>query len=144
MKVKDLWIKYKVFIIGAVIAIIQAVVGLNQTDQTISWVTIGMAAVTALSAWVANNLRGQAMSIMGIVLSAAVYLFQSHDAHVKVDGMHLFLLVLEQLGILLGGYNAPPFKNATYETNKTIVLAKENPPVASQQVSDAKKEEVSK
>lgn len=134
---KTIWDKYKIFVLGATVAVIQAIVGLNQPDTKVQWFTIALAAVTALSAWAARNLRGQVMSIAGIIFGSATYILQAVQAHTPVDVQHIFFLALEQIGILLGGYAMPPLKPLTYETNKVIEQAKEVPPKPSTQAADS-------
>lgn len=127
---KTIWSKYKVFISGLIGAIIIGLLPVLQpTNEAVTIVSIVMAAITAASSWFANNLRGKAQSISGIIFSVAIMVVPVLFAHGNIDFQKLASLILTQVAAQFFGYSSAPFKPASYEHNEVIVQAKEKPPV---------------
>jgi hypothetical protein len=121
-KLKQLWLKNKVLITGAIGAIIIGILQLRGNNPT--WYAISMASIVAFSSWVANNLRGQWASITGILLTVTINFLTMQHNNVPFDTMGLFMFAIEQAGILFFGYSIPPLKQQQYEEDPMIRNAK--------------------
>lgn len=121
---KTWWAKNKVFVFGGIAAIIEAVVAFT-SQETINWVLVGMAALTALAGYLGRTLRGQVGSIVGIIFTLILGILPSLISKTPVDWEHQLLWTLGQIGALFFGLTAPPAKTIGYERTETIKDAKE-------------------
>lgn len=123
------WQRYKVFITGLIGAVVMALLPVfSDVSPELSGAGIAMAILTALSSYLANNLRGKAQSIGGIVFTVLVFVVPTLLNHGHIDYKSLIYIVLLQISVQFYAYAAPPFKPDTYEQNALIVQAKEIPP----------------
>lgn len=101
-------------LIAAIAMTLQQFIG-----KTIDWKVIGFAVLVAASSWAGNNLRGKGVSVLGI-LGVAGYAISTVATNGTINLNQLILALLIGFGALI----APPPKNASYETNPTIMAAK--------------------
>lgn len=128
---KDFLSKNKVLLAGLAAAIamaLQQFVGVQVTDY---WV-IAYAIFTAGVAYLANNLRGQWVTIMSLITTAGAAIWKAHTNGGHVDVFQLILLAV----LTLLGVAAPPPKSREYEHSSPIVEAK----VEAKEIAAAKKE----
>lgn len=125
------WQKNKVFITGLIGAIIIGLLPVLQPgmNQSTTIAVIVMAAVTAISSYLAKNLRGKAQSIAGIIFSVLTMVLPVAFAHGKLDLQALASLILTQVAAQFFGFSSSPFKPSTYEHNEAIAEAKKIPPI---------------
>lgn len=110
---------YKVIIFGVISAIILAVTELAGSGTANIKVLIYAAAMAALS-FLANNLRGQVATIIGIVLTSfATFITMEQNGNISWTQ-----LVLSLLAALLGIFT-PPAKSIGYESAPAIIEAKQ-------------------
>lgn len=111
--------KYKVVIFGVLAAVALAVNELVGAGEANTKVLIYAAAMAALS-FLANSLRGQWATIIGVVLTSfATYLTMEQNGDVS-----WVQLIGSLLAALLAVF-APPAKSRGYENTTTIVQAKQ-------------------
>lgn len=121
-------LKNKVFLIGlaaSICVVLQQFLGQPDIDYKV----IGFAALMAILSYVANQWRGQGVTILGVVGTLA-------GTFVSINSTGHFTwnqFIISAVAALLSAV-APPPKPATYEKNVAIVEAKEIPPV--EQVKD--------
>jgi hypothetical protein len=113
----------KVFIIGllgSIAVAMQAFVGQTTTD----WKVVGFAVFTAILSYFANNLRGQWVTILGVIGTLASTVFTSISTGVP---LHWNQIILQAILAILAVV-APPAKDRSYEHDPAIELAKGNAP----------------
>lgn len=121
MEQQSVWSKYKVLITGLIAAVAIAIQPLVvETAEHVKWPVLGVAAgMTALS-FLANNLRGQGATILGIIgITADVsynLLEKGQFSWEKAGLMALIAYAFAHIG--------PP-KTVGYEKTATIESAKE-------------------
>lgn len=121
---KTFWAKNKVFILGLLGAIVYAIMGIESTPD-LSWKQFLMPTILAVGSFMANNLRGQAQSIVGIFITVIAGYFTKGDQTTQ----QFLQWVVVQVGVLFFGFTGAPAKPITYEHNETIVEAKQIPAV---------------
>jgi hypothetical protein len=115
--------KNKVFFIGlaaAIAVVLQQFVGQVIVDYKVIGYAVGMATLS----YVANQWRGQGITILGVLgtLSGTFYAISSTGTFTWGQ-----FIVSSMLALLFAV--APPPKPATYEQNTAIVAAKKEPPL---------------
>ena len=116
--------KNKVFLLGLLSAIALTVQQFA-TQPEVDYKVIGYAAIMAILSFIANQWRGQGVTVMGIIGTLA-------GAFVTIQSTGHFTwnqFILSAIAALLAAV-APPPKPLSYEHNDNIVAAKEVPPVA--------------
>lgn len=121
------WDKNKVFILGLLSAIAVALTPFTQNAEqsdVIKWGAVGYALITTILSYVARNLRGQAMSITGLIAMSAgvVSNLLSNGSSIK-DGNFIPTLII-QLAVALIGVAVSDFKSRGYENTEVIKEAK--------------------
>lgn len=119
----------KVLIIGLLASICASLYEFTSAPS-VNWLVVGFSAYTAGLSYLANKLRGQWATIIGVMLSLGATLYTQIDTH-HVNVGQLILTALVTFGMAI----APPPKPVTYEHNATIVDAKTLPPT--EQVADS-------
>ena len=112
----------KVFILGllsALAVVLQQFLGV----ETVDWLALGFAAFIAILSYIANEWRGQGMTILGIIGTVAGVLSSNLIYGQHLDWGKLILLILA--AIITAA--APPPKNASYEKAPAIEDAKNQP-----------------
>ena len=118
------FLKNKVFLIGlagAVTVVLQQFLG----QPTVDYKVIGYAVGMAVLSYVANQWRGQAATVLGVLGTLA-------GTFVAIQQTGTFTwnqFIISAVAALLAAVASPP-KPLTYEQNATIVAAKTEPPVA--------------
>lgn len=115
---KDFLIKNKVFLLGLAAAIAVVVQQFLGTPE-INWKVVGFAAGMAALSYVANQWRGQGVSILGIVGTLAGTFVSIHNT----GNFTWNQFILASVAALLAAV-APPPKQKEYEKSPTIVEAK--------------------
>lgn len=115
---KDFIIKNKVFLLGLAAAITVVVQQFLGTPE-INWKVVGFAAGMAALSYVANQWRGQGVSILGIVGTLAGTFVSIHNT----GNFTWNQFILASVAALLAAV-APPPKQLEYEKSQTIVEAK--------------------
>lgn len=131
MTFKDFLIKNKVFLLGFAAAI---AVALQQFlgNAVVDYKVVGFAALMAALSYVANQWRGQGVTIFGILGTlAGTYVSIYSTGHFTWNQF-----ILSAVAAVLSAV-APPPKPATYEKDANIVEAKQIPPV-DQKIDDTK------
>jgi hypothetical protein len=118
MKTDTFWDTYKVFIIGLAGA---ALVALQQFafQPEISWKAVGLAVGLALVGYIAQNWRGQSLSIIGIIGNAAFAFTSVHET-----GNFTWSQFIIQLLLVFGFAAMPDPKSRGYENTAVIKNAK--------------------
>lgn len=117
---KNWFNKYKVLIVGLLISLFQPINDIIQTGSMPSAHVLVIAAIGGVISWMALNLRGQWVSIAGI-LQLAMNKYISMDSGNQINwGMIIFQVIIALLALV-----APPAKSRGYEHTETIVEAKE-------------------
>ena len=109
----------KVFILGLLAALavtLQQFIG----EPAVDWKSVGLAGGMAILSFIANQWRGQGLTITGIVGTLA-YTFISNWGGGQIDWSQLILISV----VAILGAVAPPAKSVDYENSDTIVKAKE-------------------
>jgi hypothetical protein len=112
----------QVLLTGLITSIIVALQQFLGTGKPVDWIVVGFSVLVAASAWAGNNLRGKGVSVAGLI-GAAGYAFATTAINGHIDLNQLILAFVIAAGALI----APPPKPASYETNPTIVAAKQTP-----------------
>jgi hypothetical protein len=121
--ITDFLLKYKVFLLGLLGAIGVSLQELLTTNAgTVDFKVYGFALLMAILSYVANQWRGQGVTILG-VLGTLSGVFVSMQ---QVGGFTWSQFIVLSLAAILSAV-ASPAKPATYENNKTIVDAKKVP-----------------
>jgi len=121
--ITDFLLKYKVFLLGLLGAIGVSLQELLTTNAgTVDFKVYGFALLMAILSYVANQWRGQGVTILG-VLGTLSGVFVSMQ---QVGGFTWSQFIVLSLAAILSAV-ASPAKPATYENNKTIVDAKKIP-----------------
>lgn len=129
-KLLSFWIRWRVFIIGAVSSVVfalQEMINKPVEDQHVK--VYILAGVVALTSYVASQWRGQGVTVLGTIGSLCYTFATLYQTGNFTWGQ----FILASMAAIMAAV-APPPKPNTYETNKDIVQAKEVPPV--QQVVD--------
>ena len=69
--------KNKVFIWGVLMAVLSVAVPYLQADQ-ISWYGVAFASLITVISWATKNLKGQVITILGIIGATATNFFMAH------------------------------------------------------------------
>ncbi len=109
----------KVLITGILSAIAVALQGSIGQDVT-NWAAIGFAVLMAVLGFIANEWRGQGMTIFGI-LGTGAYVFTQLQQTGTFTWNQFILMVI---AAILSSVTGPP-KPKTYEEDPTIMRAKE-------------------
>lgn len=115
---KDFILKNKVFLLGlagAIAVVIQQFLGTPE----INWKVVGFAAGMAALSYVANQWRGQGVTILGIIGTLAGTFVAIHNT----GNFTWNQFILSSVAALLAAV-APPPKQKEYEKSPTIVEAK--------------------
>lgn len=128
---KDFIIKNKVFLSGLAAAIAVVVQQFLGTPE-INWKAVGFAAGMAVLSYIANQWRGQGVSILGIVGTLAGTFVSVHNT----GNFTWNQFILASVAALLAAV-APPPKQKEYEKSATIEEAKKEAVV----IKEEKKQE---
>jgi hypothetical protein len=107
-------------LLGSVAVALQAFVGQEATD----WKVVGFAVFTAILSYFANNLRGQWVTILGVMGTLASTVFTSISTGVPLHWNQVFI----QAVVAVIAVVSPPPKDRAYEHDPTIMAAKEKAP----------------
>lgn len=109
----------KVFILGllsAIAVVLQQFLGTSAID----WLAVGYAVGIAILSFIANQWRGQGMTILGIIGTLAYVFSQNIAIGVPLNWGNILMLSLTAILSAL----APPPKNTSYEKSTVIEQAK--------------------
>ena len=121
--ITEFLLKYKVFLsglLGAIGVSLQEL--LTTTSGTVDWKVYGFALLMAVLSYFANQWRGQGITVLGILGTLSGVFVATQQA----GGFTWTQFVILSIAAMLSAV-APPAKPVTYETNKTIVDAKQVP-----------------
>ncbi len=115
---EQFWSKNKVFITGLIAAIIAVLTPFIERNE-INWKVTGYAVAMAALAYIANQWRGQYVTITGVIgtLAAATYAAMS-------TGVFTWSQFMLYLVVAIGTAVAPPPKSRGYEKSAVIEKAK--------------------
>lgn len=116
---KQFFSKNKVLLTGLVSAVLMALYSFTVAPTT-DWVIVGYSAFIAAGSFLANNLRGQWPTIIGVLLTSAATIYESYSTGVPLNAVHLIYTCAINIGLALVG---PP-KSIGYERTGTIEQAK--------------------
>ncbi len=108
----------KVFILGLLAALavaLQQFIG----EAAVDWKSVGLAGGMAILSYIANQWRGQGLTITGI-LGTLSYVFISNWGGGHIDWSQMILMSV----VAILGAVAPPPKSGSYEKSDAIVKAK--------------------
>ena len=88
---------------------------------------MGISAIIALNGWIANNLRGQWATIMGIIIVVGINYIQGVHNHMPLDPQQMVFMLIKEVAVLFGFTALPPAKLRSYEHDPIIMEAKEKP-----------------
>jgi len=109
----------KVFILG-LLAAIAVVLQQFLLEPTIDWKSVGLGVLLGILSYVANQWRGQGVTILGIIGTLAYTFVQNFNGGV----MDWNKIILMGITAILAAV-APPPKSINYEKSATIVAAKD-------------------
>lgn len=116
--------KYKVLIVGLLIAVLTAALELlTAAVEPSPWI-LGWSLAIAIASYLARNLRGQWASIAGIFLSTMLVFFEAHNDPGGLTLKEVGTTLVIPLAIKLLGFAAPPPKDRAYEHSAPITKAK--------------------
>lgn len=119
MNLKTVFDNNKVVIFGLISAVCIALVPYLETDK-IEPLVLAYAAVIAVGSYVANNLRGQWVTIAGVVITSAANVLDILHRGGDIDIYRLLLTLAVNIGLTAAG----PFKSRGYERTAVIQAAK--------------------
>lgn len=130
------WDKNKVFIIGAVSALLMAIYEItSKGDEASPWV-LGWSGAIAVLTFFQRNLRGQWASICLTLASCSIAFFNLHNSPADLTFRQIANELILPVAIQLAGVWSGPAKPREYEHATPIVEAK----IEAQQIIEAKKE----
>jgi hypothetical protein len=118
-KFKSYFNKNKVFILGLLSAIAVSLQQFVGTELSVDYKVVGFASLIAVVSYIANQWRGQGLSITGIIGNAATVFITQHST-----GQFSWEQFILQTIILIISLSSPDPKSRGYENTRAIVDAK--------------------
>lgn len=126
MNLPDFLKKYKVLLTGFLGAVILSIVQIDAT-QGLEWQDLIVPVIMGIGSYIANNLRGQWVSMASIVFAVLIGFVQARQQGAQFEfGPVQLQSILMQISVLFLGYVAPPPKPRSYEHDPVIQSAKES------------------
>lgn len=134
-KIKDFLMSNKVFILGLISAL-AVVLQQALVEPSINWPTMAFGAGIAVLSYIANQWRGQGVTLFGIIGTVAYVISTTIAYGVPIEwGKLLIAIILAILSAFM-----PPAKSVNYEKSAVIEKAKEQATV----ITEDKKAEANK
>ena len=118
----------KVFITG-LLASITMVLQQFLMEPSVDWKAVGLAAGVAVLSYIANQWRGQGVTILCIIGTLAYVFVQNFASGVPLEWSKIILAAIIALSFAF----APPPKSVNYEKSAVIVEAKEQAAVITEE-----------